>query len=130
MRQGGVLSPTLFAIYINVLIEKLSESRLGCKLKNGYFGCLVYADDVMLLAHTMSGLKKILKICEEFAENFDIAFNAEKSCLIRIGKRYDFTCAQVMLNNKYILLSMELQYLGVVICCNSKFKGEQYQPSI
>ena len=30
VRQGGVLSPALFAVYINIIIESLSKSGLGC----------------------------------------------------------------------------------------------------
>jgi len=32
VRQGGCLSPILFAIYMDVLIDRLRASRLGCRL--------------------------------------------------------------------------------------------------
>jgi len=40
VRQGGVLSPVLFAVYIGDLIVKLTKANLGCCIGNVSFGCL------------------------------------------------------------------------------------------
>lgn len=44
-RQGGLLSPYLFAIYVDRLSEKLSESGLGCHIGNIIINHLSFADD-------------------------------------------------------------------------------------
>jgi len=49
LRQGGLLSPLLFSVYMDGLINRLRRSGLGCCMANNYFGCLVYADDIILL---------------------------------------------------------------------------------
>jgi len=42
-----------------------------------------YADDIVLLAPTASAMRKMLQICDEYAAEFSINFNANKSkCLI------------------------------------------------
>ena len=51
VRQGGILSPVLFAIYMDTLIKRLRGSGLGCKVVDKYCGCLVYADDILLLSY-------------------------------------------------------------------------------
>ena len=56
VRQGGVLSPVLFAIYIDVLVSRLRSVNIGCKLLDVYFGCLLYADDIVILAHSLNGI--------------------------------------------------------------------------
>jgi len=56
VRQGGVLSPVLFSVYIDVLIQRLKKLGLGCKLHNNYYGCLVYADDIILLSHSVGAM--------------------------------------------------------------------------
>jgi len=48
VRQGGVLSPFLFAIYVDDVIVSLQDKRLGCFVGGSYIGCLIYADDCQL----------------------------------------------------------------------------------
>ena len=78
MRQGGVLSPVLFAIYMDVLIVRLGSCGFGCQLLGTYYGCLMYADDIMLLTHTVSAMRHLLKICDLYADDYDIKFNSCK----------------------------------------------------
>ena len=41
VRQGGLLSPLLFSVYMDTLIARLRTSKLGTKLCNFYTGCLI-----------------------------------------------------------------------------------------
>jgi len=50
VRQGGVLSPILFCIYIDNLLQRLSRSGVGCYLGATFAGSLAYAD--MLVFYT------------------------------------------------------------------------------
>ena len=56
IRQGGVLSPYLFALYIDSVIEKVRRSRVGCEIKLESVGIIVYADDILLVAPTVTAL--------------------------------------------------------------------------
>jgi len=58
VRQGGALSPVLFAVYINNLIVALKKSDLGCHIGNTYIGILMYADDLLLISASLSNLQK------------------------------------------------------------------------
>ena len=46
---GGVLSPLLYNLYVDYLLCELKASKLGCCIKDIYAGCVMYADDIMLL---------------------------------------------------------------------------------
>ena len=74
VRQGGVLSPSLFSIYIRPLIDSLKKSDLGCHVYGVYVGCIVYADDVILLSASVLHLQKMLDICSDQAADTDIVF--------------------------------------------------------
>ena len=37
VRQGGLLSPALFAIYMDVVVSRLRACGYGCKLLNDFF---------------------------------------------------------------------------------------------
>ena len=50
VRQGGVLSPMLFAVYVDSLLEMLEASGVGCYSGGCFIGAVCYADDIVLLA--------------------------------------------------------------------------------
>ena len=69
VRQGSVLSPVLFAIYLDGLLEVLSNSGVGCHWRWLFVGAFCYADDIVLLAPCASASHGLL-------------FNASKTQLI------------------------------------------------
>jgi len=122
VRQGGILSPVLFAVYMDTLIVRLRSSGFGCKLADIYYGCLVYADDIMLLSHTANAMRCMLAICDQFAAEFDLKFNNTKSVAMRIGKRYSVQCAPFSLSGGELKCVNELKYLGVYLVAAKCFK--------
>ena len=81
VKQGGVLSPIIFTIYIDGLLVKLSSANVGCYVGIFFVGALAYADDIVLLAPTPSAMRKLLQICEQYAQEYSMtfSFNAKKS---------------------------------------------------
>jgi hypothetical protein len=79
VKQGGVMSPILFCIYIEELLVQLEQSRIGCHLGHSFAGAVAYADDVCLMAPCLSAMQKLLDICSHFADSFCLSFNASKS---------------------------------------------------
>ena len=83
VKQGGVLSPTLFCIYMDELLVKLSQCGVGCYIGTCFVGALAYADDIVLLAPSPSAMRRMLVLCEDYASDYYISFNASKSnCLV------------------------------------------------
>ncbi len=65
VKQGGVLSPNLFAIYMDELLIRLKKSHVGCHIGNVFVAALAYSDDVTLICPTLKSLNILIKICEE-----------------------------------------------------------------
>ena len=100
VRQGGVLSPLLFGIYVDELLEKLKNSGIGCYLGHHFVGALGYADDIVLLCPTVAGLRKMIKICEDYAKEHSILFNGNKSKYLIFGE-YKYNPV-LKVNNKIV----------------------------
>jgi len=77
VRQGGVLSPILFSVFLDSIICKLRTSGYGACIGSHYFGCLLYADDIMLVSHSVYVMQIMLDICSEEAVSLDFTFNTK-----------------------------------------------------
>ena len=82
VKQVGVISPLLFSLYIDELFLLLKESGIGCHVGLTYTEAFGHADDIALVAPSLSNLKQMMKICEQFAEFHSITFNPTKTKLL------------------------------------------------
>jgi len=63
VKQGGVLSPILFCLYIDGLLVALSTAGVGCFMGSNFVDALAYADDIVLAKST---LRMMLVICDNY----------------------------------------------------------------
>jgi len=71
VKQGGILSPTLFCIYMDETLYKLKVSNVGCYIGNVFLGGLGYADDLCLLSPNRG-----------FSKENDVVFNSSKCYIL------------------------------------------------
>ena len=62
VKQGGILSPVLFTLYIDQLLLRLRNTGVGCHIGNVFTVGLGYADDILLIAPTVYSLRSMLKV--------------------------------------------------------------------
>ena len=121
MKQGGVLSPRIFTLYVNELIIRLRKRGVGCHLISYFIACIMFADDLCLMAPSRGAMQQMLLICEQFCDEFCLSFNTKKSKLLVFGKKTpDF--APLLLNKESIELVTEWKYLGCTIISNNRGK--------
>ena len=68
VRQGGVLSPFLFAVFVDSLVDRVKATGLGCYLNSVCVSrpILLYADDIIILsAPSVKALQLLLEVCEQ-----------------------------------------------------------------
>jgi hypothetical protein len=127
VKQGGVLSPILFTIYIDELLLKLKQSSLGCHFNSQYVGVLGYADDLTLMSPSIRSLNKMLDICKYFAADFNITFNPKKTLCIKFGTSLKEK-EKAFLDGSLIKWVNSVKHLGNTVCndlsdtvdCNNK----------
>ena len=126
VRQGGVLSPVLFTLYIDVLLNRLEQSGLGCYVAHEYFGALCSADDLALLAPNFACLKSMIQICESFAQEFDLLFNAKKTvCILFSGRtRHSGDPPPLYMNNVVLKWTKSAKHLGSIVTYDLKENEE------
>ena len=57
VRQCSILSPQLFALYVDDLSKQLSDARSGCFIGHQCINHVMYADDICLLSPSALGLQ-------------------------------------------------------------------------
>ena len=115
VRQGSVLSPVLFAIYIDDVSK--------CSKFYRYSYVILYADDILLLAPTVTLLDRLFTTCEVELTYLDMAINSKKSCCLRVGSRCDRPCNNLCTSGGHLIPWVdEMRYLGLFIVRSHTFK--------
>ena len=75
--RGSVLSPALFSVYMDDLIVRLRRAGVGCHMGGVFCGVVGYADDLLLMTPSRSGMETMLRICEQYAAENNLEFSTD-----------------------------------------------------
>ena len=118
VRQGGILSPLLFCVYINELVDKISECKVGTKFGLYVSNIIMYADDLVLLSPSIAGLQILLNNAEKIITRLCLRINYEKSVTMNFCKKNcnfrEIEC-KFVLPNGILKHVNETKYLGFII---------------
>ena len=76
-RQGSVLSPLLFSVYLDELLQKLRNLELGCHIGGYWYGGCGYADDLILMAPNREVLQRMVQVCQSYAGEHNLMFSTD-----------------------------------------------------
>jgi len=130
VRQGCVMSPILFSLFINGLAKEINERAVGVEVGKRRVRLLLYADDIVLLAESASDLQTMLDIVTAYSKQWRFRVNPKKgkSEVMIFGKKPEEG------NRKWWLAGVEVgeacvyKYLGIEIRSGLCFK--QYKARI
>ena len=66
VRQGGILSPYLFNVYMDDLSIALSACCTSCCVSNTIMNHFMYADDLVIFSPSSVGLRALISVCEKY----------------------------------------------------------------
>ena len=120
VRQGGILSPTFYCIYVDDLVNILRNAGVGCYIRNLFMSLLLYADDMCLLAPSLKGLQRLLLMTETYCNTWDIMLNLRKSKNMQFGKKVD-SLPFLQLDGNNLEWVESWTYLGVTLKSHKEF---------
>jgi hypothetical protein len=120
VKQGAIISPIFFCIYIDDLLNQMKTANLGCFIGSLYAGSMAYADDLTLLAPTAEAMRSMLKVCSDYATEFSISFNPNKTkCMFFRSISKPVSVNPIFyINDSRIEYVKEWQHLGTIIETN------------
>ena len=90
VKQGDILSPTLFSIFVNSLTVDLKNSNIGVSLDSPsgamIVNHLVYADDLVCIAENPDDLQSLINIVNLWCVKFRIEANLTKTEVMHVRK--------------------------------------------
>lgn len=124
VKQGGILSPVFFNVFIDDLSHRLTQQGIGCFVNNTCLNHLSYADDMVLLAPSPCALQQLLDCCLSYATSHDLVYNTKKSkCMSFHPRNYKGGTHTFRMGTEILPTVVSYTYLGVVI---SDCKSDNY----
>ena len=116
VKQGDCLSPILFNLYINDLPAALTcDGNDPITFENTPINCLKYADDLVIMSTSPSGLQKCLDQLAFYCEKWKLQVNFKKTKIMIFNKqgslikKYNF-----FFKSTFIESTKEYKYLGFI----------------
>ena len=121
VRQGGILSPALFSIFVNEILLKLERVNKGCYLNYLCVNSITYADDLMRLVISVSELQYLVDICVSEFRAIGMQINISKSACIRIRDRHNVDAHSIVIDGHPLLWKRDIRYLGLSVAAGKTF---------
>ena len=120
VKQGGVLSPHFFAVYIDELIKILRSKNIGCHILKMFVACIFYADDLTLISPTRSVMQTLIDACVIYGETHCLSFNFKKTKTIIFGKNpHNVSPIPLTISGRNIEYVQSWKYLGTIVQSSS-----------
>lgn len=119
LKQGCVVSPLLFNLYVNDLILNINQLKCGVPVNRKCISMMLFADDIVFLAPTARALQMMLDKLDEWCCIWGLQVNETKTKVVHFRPKkekqtaFDFKCG-----NKTISICEKYKYLGLWITDN------------
>ena len=131
LRQGCVMSPWLFNLYIDGVVREVNARVLGRGLKlldaNGNeweMNQLLFADDTVVVADSEKKLRQLVTEFGKVCERRKLRVNVGKSKVMRCTRNEDGGRLNVTLNGEVLEEVNQFKYLGSIIDANGGVEAD------
>ena len=113
VRQGCILSPTLFSLYTEELAVRMRRMNAGVKVGTDRICLLLYADDVVVMSECADELQSLLDVVAQYGRDFGVRFSREKSKVMIVNRSQNEEDNTWRLGENELEQTREYKYLGV-----------------
>ena len=125
VKQGCIISPTLFSIYVNDLAKELEDMQCGLTIQEPmHISVLFYADDIAIISESEGGMQQMLDILNDWCNKWRIVFIENKTKILHFRPkaknvtRYNFICGKkIELSSIYKCLGLWLNEFKYEVFC-------------
>jgi retron-type reverse transcriptase len=82
VKQGSVLSPILYAAFIDSIVTELKEAQLRATIHEEWIGALLYADDMVFSEWEPERLQRMIDVLDEHARTWRYEPSATKTKIL------------------------------------------------
>jgi len=108
---------------MGIFVNKIKDANVGCYVSTVCVSIFLYADDILLIAPSVSGLQTLVNICETEIMNVDMSINVKKSVCIRVGPRFNAKCVNITsVSGLQFEWVDKCRYLGVFFVSGRQFR--------
>ena len=127
LMQGEVLSPILFAMYVNDCeVDFISNCYSSTEMKELSLFLLMYADDMVIFSETVEGLQDMLNVLYNYTQKWNLSVNIDKTKIvifrnggnIKEKEKWYYNGTRIDVVNSFT-------YLGIILNYNGKFTVTQ-----
>ena len=108
-----ILCSDIFIVFINDLPEIFDSSCDGIDIGTYHLNCLLYADDVILMSKTETGLQYCISKLGKYCDDCCLEVNYDKSKVIVFNKAGKFYETKFTYKDQKLESVREYRYLGV-----------------
>ena len=120
IRQGEQLSPLLYNEYTDDLNNHLQATGVWCYVGGAWVNSLSYADDMVLLAPTVTALQTLLEVCCAYAGPHDIVYKQRKQYVCWSGQSNYSVGSQQESASEMRNETKEFRYLGHIMTADCR----------
>ena len=115
VRQGCVLSPLLFNIFMAELAKDLMARENGLTMSNCKINSIFWADDIVLLCENGNQLNDMIKVIAEYCNLNKLTINGKKTKCLIFNKTGRLIRENIYLNGTLLENVRQYKYLGFVL---------------
>jgi len=124
LRQGCILSPILFAVFIDGLARAVKETKSQGTLGDLKINILLFADDLVLIGQSRKDLQKLLDIVFQYSQKYRFKFNISKSKVVIFRGRHKKQKNDVLfMGLEELEIVDSIKYLGLDFQSNLSWQG-------